>query len=193
MRRWNRFMGMLVMTLLVFAGSASAANSLKGGTFGINVGVGDSFFTNNPVPVLATGDTVFHVITVTGKYFTDNSTAVLLGFGFQNDSIDDNNVDADANYFGIVLGIRKYTKVDDFAPFFEGKLTYATLDQDPNRIDATLLDLSAGFGAEYFLGKQFSLEGSVGFHFGKYDDDANRYKDTYFGTRTLGLSANLYF
>jgi hypothetical protein len=49
------------------------------------------------------------------------------------------------------------------------------------------------FGAEYFIGKQFSLEGSVGLGFGQSRDRLTDADDTYFGTRTVGVRANFYF
>jgi len=49
------------------------------------------------------------------------------------------------------------------------------------------------FGAEFFIGKQFSLEGAVGVGLGQASDDLSNADDTYFGTRTLGVRANFYF
>jgi len=59
--------------------------------------------------------------------------------------------------------------------------------------DTDTVDISAGFGAEYFLHKQFSVEGSVGIGFGVEDNNDTHDDDTYLGTRTIGVKANFYF
>ncbi len=158
-------------------GSASAAgNSLKTGTFGFNVGFGDSVF----------GDT--GVITISGKYFVGNDMAILAGIGVQGST-----GDLDANEFEISAGLRKYLKVDDFAPFVEGKFSYATEKFDAEGIDRNAFDLSFRFGAEYFLYKQFSVEGSVGLGIQAINDNRTNQDVTTFGTRSVGVSANFYF
>jgi hypothetical protein len=165
----------LVMGLGI--GSASAAgNSLKAGTFGFNVGYGDSVF----------GDT--GIITISAKYFGASDLAILAGIGVQGST-----GDLDANYFGITAGVRKYLKVDDFSPFIEGKFSYATEEFDAEGVDRDAFDVSARFGAEYFLHKQFSIEGSIGFGFGAVDNNITNQDYTYFGTRSVGVSANFYF
>lgn len=180
----------LVM-VMGLVGSASAANSLRSGAMGINVGMGDSIFSNSSMQgsiTSATGAYIHGVVNVTGKYMLNNELALLAGFGLQSDT-----GDADASYFGIAFGIRSYTRVDDFAPFFQGKFTYESLKVDPAVVDATAFDFSIGFGAEYFFHKQFSVEGNVGIGFGTVSDDVTNVDDTYFGTRTVGVSANFYF
>jgi len=158
-------------------GSASAAgNSLKAGTFGFNVGFGDSVF----------GDT--GIVTIAGKYFVASDVAVLAGIGLQGSS-----GDLDANEFEISAGVRKYLKVDDFAPFIEALFSYATEKFDAQGIDKDAFDLSARFGAEYFLHKQFSIEGSIGVGLGHVDNNITNQDYTYIGTRSLGVSANFYF
>jgi hypothetical protein len=59
--------------------------------------------------------------------------------------------------------------------------------------DLNAIDLSAMFGAEYFVGAQFSLEGSVGIGFGQVSNDLTNTDKTYFGTRSVGVKANFYF
>jgi hypothetical protein len=156
--------------------AVSTSTSLNAGTFGFNVGYGDSIF----------GDT--GVITISGKYFIANDLAVLAGIGVQGSS-----GDLDANYFGITAGVRKYLKMNDFAPFVEGKFSYATEEFDAAGVDRDAFDVSARFGAEYFLHKQFSVEGSIGFGFGTVDNNITNQDYTYFGTRSVGVSANFYF
>jgi hypothetical protein len=157
--------------------SASAAdNSLKAGTFGFNVGFGDS----------ALGEP--GVVMITGKYLVQSDLAVLAGFGMQTSS-----GDADSDFFGFSVGVRKYLKISDFAPFFGGKLSYEKEKNDFNGIDRTVIDIAGVFGAEYFLHKQFSIEGSIGLGLGSVDNKAPNSDYTYFGTRTVGVSANFYF
>ena len=162
-------------------GSASAAantsSSLNAGAFGINVGFQDSS------SIGGTG-----VIMISGKYLILNDLAVTAGFGIQASS-----GDLDADFFALSAGVRKYFRTDEFAPFIEGKFTYASEDIDIIGVDKTTADFSANFGAEYFLHKQFSIEGSVGLGFGTVHDKISGQDYTYFGTHTVGLSANFYF
>jgi hypothetical protein len=158
-------------------GSASAAdNSLKAGTFGFNVGFGDS----------ALGEP--GVVMISGKYFIQNDIALIAGFGAQASS-----GDVSSDFFGISFGVRKYLKLSDFAPFVGGKLSFEKTKNDINGIDRKVFDVSAVLGAEYFLHKQFSIEGSVGLGFGSVDNRAPNTDYTYVGTRTVGVSANFYF
>ncbi len=165
------------------AGSAfAAANSLRAGSLGFNVGFGDSVLGNNGV------------VTITGKYFITNDLAIVGGVGSQYSS-----GDLDKDFTSVSAGARKYLRNDDFAPFIEGKFTYAhEKNTVTDNIDRTALDLSFIFGGEYFLHKQFSIEAGVGLGFGtaeiKQPATAATSQDyTYFGTRTVGVSANFYF
>ncbi len=167
----------IIAVMSLGIGSASAAdNSLKAGTFGFNVGFGDS----------ALGEP--GVVMISGKYFVQNDLALIAGFGAQASS-----GDVDNNFFGFSVGVRKYLKVSDFAPFFGGKLSYEKRKDDLNGIDRTVIDVAGVFGAEYFLHKQFSIEGSIGLGLGSVDNKAPNSDYTYFGTRTVGVSANFYF
>jgi len=175
------FVSIVAVTVMVLGiGSAFAATttgtSLKAGTFGFNVGFGDSSLGN-------TG-----VIMISGKYFLANDVALIAGLGFQASS-----GDQDANYFGISAGVRKYLRIDEFAPFVEGRFSYINENIDVDNIDRDTFDVSALFGAEYFLNRQFSIEGSVGLGFGSVNDNISHNDYTYFGSRTVGISANFYF
>lgn len=176
----------VVLIMGLGAGSASAASSsssssLKAGTLGFNVGFGDSVFGNNGV------------VTISGKYFITSDLAIVGGVGSQFSS-----GDLDSDFSSLSGGARKYFRTDDFSPFVEGKFTYAheknTVD---NNIDKTAFDLSFIFGGEYFLHRQFSIEAGVGVGFGtvsvKSPTSAPSQDYTYFGTRTVGVSANFYF
>ncbi len=163
--------------------AAAGSTSLQSGTVGINVGFGDSVF----------GDV--GVVTISGKFFMQDNLALIGGLGVQASS-----GDLDANFFGISGGARYYFRTDEFAPFVEGKLSYADEEVDVNatgnRIDHTAIDFAFLFGGEYFLQKHFSIEGSAGFGFGTETIRTPGLPDqdvTYFGTRTVGVSANFYF
>lgn len=176
-------LALVVITGLGTGSAFAAANSLRAGTLGFNVGFGDSVLGNNGV------------MTISGKYFITNDLAIVGGVGSQYSS-----GDLDKDFTSVSAGARKYFNTDDFAPFIEGKFTYAheknTLPG--NNFDQTALDLSFIFGGEYFLHKQFSIEAGVGLGFGtaeiKPATGAGASQDyTYFGTRTVGVSANFYF
>jgi hypothetical protein len=170
----------IVIVMGVGVGSALAQNSLMAGNMGISVGVGNSSF----------GDTNDSIINITGRYFVTDDIAVLGGFGFET-----HGGDADGSYWGISLGVRKYLDTGDFVLFVEGKLSYIEEDYEFAGVDldTDTIDLSAGFGAEYFLHQRFSLEGSVGIGVGIEDNNNTHDDDTYLGTRTIGVGANFYF
>jgi len=168
--------------LIVAAGSASAAPSV--GSFGINIPL-----TSSTTPLGTPSSFV-----ISGRYLISKDMAVLAGVGLQmNDSgAATNNKSTDIGFMG---GIRKYSRTDDFCPFVGGKLQYLSTRQGGN--DVTDFALIAEAGAEYFLGKQFSLEGSVG---GGYASRESKpvggvvsTKATGFGSATFNVSANFYF
>jgi hypothetical protein len=177
------------LALALAAGSASAAG--KGdaapshGAFGLSVGVGN---TINP------GDFV-----VGGRYFITKDMAVLAGFGLQlNDS--GATANAKSTNFGLLGGFRKYLKTDDLAPFVGGQLSYASTRQNSAAgaaMDVSSFGLYGEVGAEYFLSKNFSFEGSVllGYSSNDYKPAAGgtSTKQTSFGTSRGNLSANFYF
>ena len=182
----KRLMIVVVSLVLVMGlvGSAMAANSLKAGSKAFTVGMGNSVYDVKAYP--ETGSMFNDIVDLSGKYFVANNLALLAGFGLQS-----NSGDADASYFSFNVGARKYLKVADFTQFVEGKITYASVKVDPSIVDVTVFDFGLAFGAEYFLGQQFSLEGSIGVGFGSIDNAG--VSDTYFGTRTMGVHANFYF
>lgn len=180
----------LAMVAGIGIGTASAANSLQQGNINISVGMGDSIFSHNTTPAVA--DVVNNVVDLSARYLITKDLAIVGGFGLEVGS-----GDFDSTYFSFTGGVRKYLKVADFAPFVGGQLTFATLstkDAVGAKVDdLSAIDLSAMLGAEYFVGAQFSLEGSVGLGFGQVSDDITNTDKTYFGTRTVGVKANFYF
>ncbi len=169
----------VIMLAGLAAGRASAAaglSSLTAGAFGFNVGFGDSSLGTNGV------------ITVSGKYLVLSDLAITAGVGLQASS-----GDLDARFFSTSVGVRKYFRTDDFAPFIEGRFSYVSERIDLKGVDTNTADFSANFGAEYFLHKQFSVEGSVGVGLGRVDDKTTDRDSSYIGTHTVGISANFYF
>ncbi len=177
------------LVLALAAGSASAAG--KGdaapshGAFGLSVAIG-------------TATTPFDYV-LGGRYFIAKDMAILAGAGLQlNDSGAPAN--AKSTNFGLTGGFRKYLKTDDLAPFVGGQLAYASTRQNSAAgaaLDVTTFALFAEGGAEYFLSKNFSFEGSV--QIGYTSNDAkpaaggNSQKSTTFGTAKGNLGANFYF
>ena len=108
-------------------------------------------------------------------------------------------------YLSFMFGARKYLKTDDFAPFVGAQFSYLNYDASAKIngaktkfADFTAFELAGMVGAEYFLGKQFSIEGSVGIGIGKLSTDfvgGQRAEGdtTYLGTKNLGVKANFYF
>jgi len=180
------FIAVVVLMAAALAGNAFAANSIAQGSKGISVGMGDSVFSHKAIPNV---DAMINdVVDINGRYFVAKDMAIYGGFGLQTDG-----GDADGMYLSLTVGARKYLKVDDFAPFVGGQLSYITVKSDPDIVDLSIIDLSAMFGAEFFVGKQFSLEGAIGVGLGQASDDLTNSDDTYFGTRTIGVRANFYF
>jgi hypothetical protein len=173
------------LALAMAAGTASAAG--KGtdagpshGAFGLSVGIGNAINPDNFV--------------VGGRYFITRDMAILAGFGL---SMKDSGAPANAKStdFGLTGGFRKYLKTDDLSPFVGGQLLYGSTRQ--GAFDVSSFGLFGEAGAEYFLSKNFSFEGSI--QLGYRSDDAkpvaggNSTKQTAFGTTKGNLSANFYF
>ena len=158
------------VALVMAAGSASAANSLNSGSLGFNVSTQDSFIIN-------------------GKYLFAKDMAVLAGFGLRVQGGDNNNRGTD---IGLMGGFRKYLKTDDLAPFVGGRINYSST------VDSTVvaMGVTAEAGAEYFLAKQFSIEGRVGFGYSSTENKpvgGATTKTNYIGSTAFGISANFYF
>lgn len=180
-----------VVMIMGLAGSAFAANSLAQGSKGISVGMGDSVLSHKLAPLDGfTG--VQDVVDISGRMFVSKDMALYGGFGLQL-----NSGDEEGTYLSLTVGARKYLSTNDFAPFVGGQLTYATVDADNAAgvtvVDVSIFDIAALFGAEYFLNKNFSVEGAIGIGLGQWSDDLANADGTYFGTRTVGVHANFYF
>jgi len=177
------------LALAMATGTASAAG--KGsdagpshGALGLSVTVGNA---SNPSDFM-----------VGGRYFITKDMAVLAGFGLQlKDSGAPNN--AKSTDFGLSGGFRKYLKTEELSPFVGGQLLYMSTRQDSGgvAIDVSTFAIYAEGGAEYFLSKNFSFEGSVMVGYASNDSKAaaggNSQKSTTFGTTKGNLGVNFYF
>ena len=175
------------MKKIILAGTALALAMLAGsalagpekGMMGLNLG-----FTSS-TSLLGTPSNFL----VNARYFFNNSTALQAGIGFRrNDSgAATNSTSSDIGFMG---GFRKY-----LAPFAGAKLQYLSVRQGAN--DVTDLSFLAEAGAEYFMGKHFSLEGSLnaGYDQATYKPVAGgaSVKATTLGTSSINVSANFYY
>jgi hypothetical protein len=116
---------------------------------------------------------------ITGRYCIEADFALLAGLGLGIKSGDADGID-----IGILMGPKKYLRVADVAPFAGGRSGYSSM------LDGKLKRL-LGFGAEYFLGRQCSVEGSIGI--GNTSVEVYNFKETTFGTHRAIVGFNFYF
>ena len=151
-----------------FATSASAESSLKAGLFGISIGIGNDSDM------------------IGGRYMLSNDLAVggSVGFGI-------NGGDADGTDISFGIGARKYIKQATVSPFIGGRFGYTSTNGGDNKGFL----FAAEFGAEAFLAKNFSVEGSIAFGYSS-DEQCQQGgcgKVNRLGTQTFGASLNYYF
>lgn len=174
------------LALALAAGNAYAANSMTTGAMGLNIG-----FTN---ATAIGGSSTPAAFMINGRYFIAKDMAVTAGVGL---SINDSGAPTNSKStdVGFMAGIRKYLKTDDLAPFVGGRFQYLSTRQGTD--DVTDFALEAEAGVEYFLAKQFSLEGSVGFGYSSSESKpaagGTTTKATAFGTKSYNVAANFYF
>lgn len=170
------------LVLVMSGGTASAAPTAK--SFGINVDL-----TNATSPLGTPANFL-----VKGRYLITDDMAVLAGVGLQ---MNDSGAATNNKYtnIGFMGGFRKYLATEELSPFVGAKLQYLSTRQAG--ADVTDLALTAEAGAEYFLGKHFSLEGSFGAGYSSRDSKpvggAVSTKATGIGTFTYNVSANYYY
>ncbi len=158
------------LVLAMATGSVlAAANSLNKGSMGLSIPVTGSDFV------------------VEGKYLIDNNMAVLGGFGLAIAGGDAQGTDV-----GLMGGVRKYFTMGEFAPFVGGRVDYKSTQ------DSTVSEFGIGAeaGAEYFVGKQFSVEGRVGLGYTSTSIDVTPTTTidiSNIGTTSFAFSANFYF
>jgi hypothetical protein len=174
------------------AGSAFAANSLAQGSKALSIGFGDSVLNHVASPTDQNQNNP--IVDVSAKFVIAKDMAITAGLGFQM-----NTGDLEGTYLSFNVGMRKYFKTDDFAPFVGAQLSYITYDAElppangGQYVDFSAWDVAGVVGAEYFFSKQFSIEGSVGLAIGTAEDNQSNLDTTYIGTRNMGVRANFYF
>jgi hypothetical protein len=181
MKKYIMIIAAAAMVLGFTTDNASAANSLKQGEFALSYEV-KSF----EPPIISTVDSGAGDFVMIGRYFLLKDVSINAGFGFSIKGDDGKGTD-----IGFLIGGRKYLKTDDFAPFVGASFYYSsTCDSN---VKAMIVD--AVFGAEYFMHKQFSIDGSVGIGYGSAEVKVNNQKSKFssIGTQRMGLSVNYYF
>ena len=167
-----------IFAMVLVTGSASAENSLNSGTLGLNISIFPATISFGDTPY------AYYDPLIGGKYLVSNDWALLAGFGFSS-----GGPSGDAlTVMRLMGGLRKYLKTDDFAPFIGARFDYVTISTDPATSSQAVSVLA---GAEYFLTRQFSVEGDVGFGYRSYS--AGGASAVYIGTGTSSVSANFYF
>lgn len=166
------------LALALAAGSASAAGGPpNAGTFGLSVHTAMdnyNYFAEDKM--------------IEARYTVKKDFAVLMGVG-----IGILGADAKGTDLGLMGGGRYYLKNEDLAPFVGGRFMYGSTN-DSNRTAFAILGEA---GAEYFLNKQFSFEGRVGFGYASVETKATattaKSKASIFGSSSFVLGANFYF
>ena len=185
MKRFLMIAAATVMVLGMGAGRAMAAsNSLSAGSMGFSAGF-DNNYTFVEDRNMGTN--------ISARYFFSDTLAITATVGMETQG-----GDSDSDYASLGAGVRYYLGTDDLALFLGGGVTMVKYEvanaAGVTTKDVSAVDLAVGFGGEYFLHPKFSLEAQVGLGFGSVDDDVVGAADyTYFGTRTVGVSANFYF
>lgn len=163
-------MAMLMVTFAT-AGNAWAESSLREGAFGFTVKV------VNFDEELDNEDSM-----ISGRYLIQDNMAVLAGFG-----LNFRGRDADGTDVALMGGIRHYLNTSSFAPFVGGYLEHHRYNDG----DSKVTSLVGEFGVEYFLARQFSIEGSIGLGYTLKDEGPADFSRL--GTRRSGVSITYYF
>lgn len=175
----------LALALVAMTGSAYAANSLNAGAMGLTIALTDTGATPS------TTNTAPGNFIIGGKYFMAKDMALTAGLGLSIRGGDDKGTD-----IGFTVGMRKYLKTDDFAPFIGGRFGYASGGDSGLGSKYSMIGIGAEAGAEYFFNKQFSMEGTVGFGYKSTETTSAANvttKATRIGTESIGIAANFYF
>jgi hypothetical protein len=151
----------------VVSAPPSEEYSLKRGTFGFGVDTGSDMFVN-------------------GRYLVMDDLAILVGFG-----LGIKGADAKGTDIGIGAGVRKYFKINELAPFVGGAVVYSsTNDSNVKRLGVLVQG-----GAEYFLSKHFSFEGTISLGYASDEQKNNNVKQkvSNVGTTRETVGFNFYF
>jgi len=175
----------LLMALTIGNARAETATLPAQGSKGLNIALSRDTLANQPVDFM-----------INGKIFIEKDLALMAGFGL---NFIDTGAAGNSNYssIGFKGGVRKYLKNEQLATFIGGNFQYVSTRDATGTIDITGFRLVAEAGAEYFLSRQFSLEGSVSFGYLSADlkpvAGGGTSTMSGFGTSSAVLSANFYF
>ncbi len=188
MNKFVKVSSAVAIALGLGMGNAYAQNSLRNGSFALNMQISDSavsenVFVTDPSPA---ANNVESPLMIGGKFMLSSKSAVVLGFGLGIHGGDGSGTDV-----AIKGGYRSYMKTADFAPFLGG--FFAMKSYNDGDISETYL--MGELGAEYFLNSKFSVEGSayVGHGSVKFDNGTTSATDTRLGTYGTTVSVNYYF
>jgi hypothetical protein len=123
---------------------------------------------------------------LSGRFFPADRLAIIAEGGISAISNDDSGAD-----YSIGAGIRKYILVDtNLAPFLGAAITFFSDYLEATDKNEDGVEMNVHFGAEYFFGDRFSVEGSMGIAFETITTGEDH---TRFGTARSALGANFYF
>lgn len=180
MNKFVKVSSAVAIALGLGMGTVQAENSLNNGAFALNMQVSDSIlggnvrdFGGNESPLM-----------VAGKFMIAKDAAVLLGFGLGVYGGDGEGTD-----LAIKGGYRSYMSTADFAPFVGASFAMKSYNDG----DTTETYFMGEFGAEYFMSRQFSVEGSAYAGYGAVKQDIPDTNISRIGTYGTSVSVNYYF
>lgn len=147
-----------------------------------NVVAANVVATNISKPKLGLSVSTTSNTMISGKYFIGDELAVLGGFGLlHNDGATD---------LYLMGGLRKYLPHSSttFVPFVGARGWYSSVKSS----NVSTVGLAAEGGAEYFLNKHFSVEGTVAVGYASKSPTGGSSTST-FGTSMYALGVNFYF
>lgn len=156
---------------------AAAASLTETGTNKGAIGINGSISNGNSSLILA-------------KYFLSKEWALKAGLAALKTDDGAGTSNSSSTFFGGVIGVNKYWSRGVYAPFI-GIQTGRVRGNDTNTT-AILTNFEVQGGLEYFMHRNFSLQGQVGFGI-ETREVTGASRQTVFGTSGLNVSANIYF
>lgn len=184
MKKFVKVASAVSIVLGMGMGTAQAENSLQNGSFALNMQISDSILGGNVAVTDGLGNQTETPLMVAGKFMIAKDAAVLLGFGLGIYGGDGEGTD-----LAIKGGYRSYMSTADFAPFVGASFAMKSYNDG----DTTETFVLGEFGAEYFLSRQFSVEGSAYAGYGAISQDIPDTTASRIGTYGSSVSVNYYF